>query len=411
MPETPNSTSDTSHRLGVLRHRNFALFWFSLVFSHSGTWMQLTIVGWLVFDMTNSPAWLGVVGASRAAPMIVLPFFGGVIADRMDRRLLLWITQSGQALLSLTLALLVALDLVLVWHIIVVMCLGAVVEAVDQPTRQAIVPSLVPRIDLRKAIALHAVVFSGGALVGPAIAGLLAPAVGLATVLFINVASFVPVFIALPLLHLPRFEPRQHEPILKSVRDGLRFAFTRELIIVVILVSAVSSLFGRSYQLLAPVFAREVLITDITGLGWLASAPGLGAVLGAFAIASARWLPANGRLAGFSVAGYLLALVGFAISNNFGLSILLLVLVGLLNTVFSATVRTMLQLEAPEQYYGRVMSLNTITFIGLAPLGSLIIGSIAELAGIQLATLIGTAVVATVFAFAWFTQPTLRHAT
>jgi MFS family permease len=373
--------------------------------------MQLTVVGWLVFDMTNSPAWLGVVLASRAAPMIVLPFFGGVIADRMDRRLLLWTTQSGQALLGLALAVLVATDLILIWHIMVLMFLGAVVEAVDQPTRQAIVPALVPRVDLRKAIALHAVVFSGGALVGPAVAGMLVPAVGLATVLFINVASYVPVFVALLLLKLPRFEPRQHEPVLKSVRDGLRFSFTRELIVVVILVSAVGSLFGRSYQLLAPVFAREVLFTDITGLGWLISAPGLGAVLGAFALAGARWLPANGRLAGFAHAGYLLALVGIAVSNNFGLSLLLLVLVGLFNTVFSAAARTILQLEAPEQYYGRVMSLNTITFIGLAPLGSLIIGSIAELAGIQLATLIGAAVVATVFAFAWLTQPTLRHAT
>ncbi len=398
-------------RPGVLRHRNFALFWFSLVISHSGTWMQILVVGWLTDEMTRSAFWVGMVAAARGVPMVVLPFFGGVVADRMDRRTLLWITQVSQALLGLLLAIIVAADVAQVWHFAVIAMLASIAGAFDQPTRQAIVPALVPREDLRKAIALHAVVFTGGALLGPAIAGLLVPVIGAAGVLFINAASTVPVFVALALLNLPPFKPRPREAVLKSVRDGLRFAFSRELIVLVLLVSAVASLFGRSFQQLAPVFAREVLFADVTGLGWLIAAPGLGSVIGAFVVASVNWLPANGRLAGIAVAGYLAALVGFAVSTSLGLSLVLLVLVGLLITVFSACVRTMLQLEATEAYYGRVMSLNTITFIGLSPVGALVIGSIAETVGIQAATLIGAAVVATVFAAVWVARPTLRRAT
>lgn len=398
-------------RPGVLRHRNFALFWFSLVISHSGTWMQILVVGWLTDEMTRSAFWVGMVAAARGVPMVVLPFFGGVVADRMDRRTLLWITQVSQALLGLLLAIIVAADVAQVWHFAVIAMLASIAGAFDQPTRQAIVPALVPREDLRKAIALHAVVFTGGALLGPAIAGLLVPVIGAAGVLFINAASTLPVFVALALLNLPPFKPRPREAVLKSVRDGLRFAFSRELIVLVLLVSAVASLFGRSFQQLAPVFAREVLFADVTGLGWLIAAPGLGSVIGAFVVASVNWLPANGRLAGIAVAGYLAALVGFALSTSLGLSLVLLVLVGLLITVFSACVRTMLQLEASEAYYGRVMSLNTITFIGLSPVGALVIGSIAESVGIQAATLIGAAVVATVFAVVWMARPTLRRAT
>ncbi|MDE2767037.1 MAG: MFS transporter [Chloroflexota bacterium] len=397
--------------MGVLRHRNFALFWFSLVISHSGTWMQILVVGWLTDEMTRSAFWVGMVAAARGVPMVVLPFFGGVVADRMDRRTLLWITQVSQALLGLVLAIIVAADVAQVWHFAVIAMLASIAGAFDQPTRQAIVPALVPREDLRKAIALHAVVFTGGALLGPAIAGLLVPVIGAAGVLFINAASTLPVFVALALLNLPPFKPRPREAVLKSVRDGLRFAFSRELIVLVLLVSAVTSLFGRSFQQLAPVFAREVLFADVTGLGWLIAAPGLGSVIGAFVVASVNWLPANGRLAGIAVAGYLAALVGFAVSTSLGLSLVLLVLVGLLITVFSACVRTMLQLEATEAYYGRVMSLNTITFIGLSPVGALVIGSIAETVGIQAATLIGAAVVATVFAAVWLARPTLRRAT
>lgn len=398
-------------RPGVLRHRNFALFWFSLVISHSGTWMQIMVVGWLTDEMTQSAFWVGMVAAARGVPMVVLPFFGGVVADRMDRRTLLWITQVSQALLGLILAIVVAADVAQVWHFAVIAMLASIAGAFDQPTRQAIVPALVPREDLRKAIALHAVVFTGGALLGPAIAGLLVPVIGAAGVLFINAASTLPVFVALALLNLPPFKPRPREAVLKSVRDGLRFAFSRELIVLVLLVSAVASLFGRSFQQLAPVFAREVLFADVTGLGWLIAAPGLGSVIGAFVVASANWLPANGRLAGIAVAGYLAALVGFAVSTSLGLSLVLLVLVGLLITVFSACVRTMLQLEATEAYYGRVMSLNTITFIGLSPVGALVIGSIAESVGIQTATLIGAAVVAMVFGAVWMARPTLRRAT
>ena len=397
--------------MGVLRHRNFALFWFSLVISHSGTWMQILVVGWLTDEMTRSAFWVGMVAAARGVPMVVLPFFGGVVADRMDRRTLLWITQVSQALLGLVLAIIVAADVAQVWHFAVIAMLASIAGAFDQPTRQAIVPALVPREDLRKAIALHAVVFTGGALLGPAIAGLLVPVIGAAGVLFINAASTLPVFVALALLNLPPFKPRPREAVLKSVRDGLRFAFSRELIVLVLLVSAVASLFGRSFQQLAPVFAREVLFADVTGLGWLIAAPGLGSVIGAFVVASVNWLPANGRLAGIAVAGYLAALVGFAVSTSLGLSLVLLVLVGLLITVFSACVRTMLQLEATEAYYGRVMSLNTITFIGLSPVGALVIGSIAETVGIQAATLIGAAVVVTVFAAVWLARPTLRRAT
>ena len=397
-------------RLGVLRHRNFALLWVGLVISNTGTWMQIMAQGWLVYELTDSPLMLGTVGAARAVPMIVLPFFGGVIADRMDRIRVLWITQIAAALLGLALAILTASGQIEVWQIIVLAFLASIVLAFDQPARQALLPALVPREDLRKAIALHAVVFTGGAFLGPAVAGLLAPSIGIAGVFFVNTASYLTVLLALALMNVARYAPPRRQGVWHSTLEGLRFVARHELVVVVVVVSAAASLFARSYQQLAPVFARDVLLADITGLGWLMSAPGVGALAGAFVVAAAPRLPRNGVLAASSLMGYLAALAVFALSTSFALSLAALAVAGLLNTAFSASVRTMLQLATPEEFHGRVMSLNTITFIGFTPLGALLLGSIAEAIGAPLATVAGVAVVTALFIVIWTRSRALRTA-
>ncbi|MBM4436451.1 MAG: MFS transporter, partial [Actinobacteria bacterium] len=370
-----------SARLGVLRHRNFALYWFGMVLSNTGSWMQLTAEGWLVYQLTDAPIWLGAVAGARAISMIGLPFLGGVVADRMDRRILLFITQTSSMALAALLATLTATGLVQVWHILAIAALGGVAFAFDQPTRQALVPALVPRAELRKAIALNAVVYTGGAFIGPAAAGGLAPLIGVAGVFAINAGSFLAIIGALALMRLPgqaTRPPRTSQSVWASSLEGLRFVRQHELILVVIGLSAVTSLLLRFHQQLAPVFARDILGADIRGLGLLMSGPGLGALIGAFAVATWSRLPPNGRLTGIAVPGLFVAVVVFAASRWFPVSLLSLVAIGLLNTVYSTSVRTMLQLSSPAEYHGRVMSLNTITFIGFTPLGGFIGGALAQ---------------------------------
>ena len=397
-------------RLGVLAQRNFGLFWFGLVLSNTGTWMQLTAQGWLVYELSDSALTLGALGGVRAVPMIVLPFFGGVVADRMDRRRLLFITQSGAAVTALVLAFLTVTGVIEVWQILLLGFLASVSLAFDQPARQALIPSLVARADLRKAIALHSVVFTGGAFLGPAITGLLAPAIGIGGVFLINAASYAFILIALGLLRVAPYRPPAPQSVWRSTVEGFRYITRHELILVVISLSAMASLFARSYQQLTPVFARDILSADITGLGWLMSAPGLGALSGAFIVATVSRLPRNGVLAGAALSGYLATLTVFALSQSFVLSVVVLVAVGLFNTVFSASVRTMLQMATPQAFHGRVMSLNTITFIGFSPLGTLFIGALAEPLGVSLAVLVGVLVVVLVFGYVWATRGVLRRA-
>ncbi len=375
--------------------------------------MAQTVQAWLVYELTGSALALGTVFGAFAIPMIVLPFFGGVLADRLDRRKVIWIMQSVATLLALVMAILVATELIQVWHIFVISFISAIALAFDQPTRQAIIPDLVPRDELRPAVALNSAVFTGGAFIGPALAGFLVAQAGLplAGAFFINAATFGAVIVAVAFMPIPPLDPsRTRGSVLSTALDGFRFVGRNELIIMVMILSLATSLFGRSYHALLPVFAKDILDVGIQGLGMMNSAPGAGSIVGAVLIGMNLRLPPNGMLSLGGTAVMALLVIGFASSESYVVSLVLLFLLGVLGTVLITATRTILQLRAPREYMGRVMSLSTIAVIGFGPLGGFIVGPLAEFTGAPYSLYISSALVVIAAAFLAGVRPTLRRA-
>ncbi len=370
----------------VLRHRNFALFFSSLFISNTGIWMAQTAQGWLVYDLTGSATLVGVSFGAFGIPMLVLPYFGGLLADRVDRRRLMAMMQTGAAGIALIITALVASDNIAVWHLVTASFLQAVVNSFDQPARQALLPDLVPVEDLRPAIALNSVVFTGPAFIGPGIVGLMIGTLGwpLATAFLVDALSFFVVVAGLLLMRLSPFLPAAAVGR-DSFFAGLYFAAGHAVILPTLLLAAVTSLLGRSYQSLLPVIAEDVLDVGIQGLGLMASAAGLGTIAGALVVSSGRRLPRAGALALLSAVGLGLLQIGFAYSTNYAISLLLLFLLGLLITFMTTGIRAILQLLTPREMMGRVMSLNTMAVIGLGPTGGFILGPLAEATDVSLA--------------------------
>ena len=397
----------------VFRHRNFALFFFGLIISNSGTWMAQTARSWLVHEITGSGAALGLVFGAFGIPMVLFPYFGGVIGDRFDRRKVLWVTQIIAALNALVLGFLIATDVLEIWHIVVVSFAQGTVLAFDQPPRQALLPDLVPRDELRSAIAMNSSVFTGAAFIGPAIFGLLVGQWGvpLAAIFFINAASFGSVMIALSIMRLPKHDsPRMSSDVHESMGEGLRFAIGSELVMTVMVLTVVSSMFGSSYQTLLPIFADVIFNSGEQGLGVMTSAGGAGAIVGSALLGFGARLPRNGILIPISSLVFAALMVGFAASPDFILSIALLFALGFTSTLVMAGCRTVMQLETPRHLMGRVMSLYAIAVIGFGPMGGFIAGPLADLTGAQNAIYIASAVVGVTTVFILKIKPVLRSA-
>ncbi|HKY84012.1 MAG TPA: MFS transporter [Anaerolineales bacterium] len=372
-------------RFAALHHRNFALLWVGLLVSNVGTWMQNVGQSWLVLQLTNSPLWLGLLGLSFAIPMIVLPLMGGAVADRVRRIRLLYVTQAGQMLLALALGALTVSGAVRVWQILLASFLGAVLLAFDNPARQALVYDLVPQEDLLNALSLNAATYTGAALVGPALAGVLLVPLGPAALFFINGVSFLAVLLALAAMRGVRSRGSGGPATLgQAMRAGLTYAWRTRYVLGLLGLSAMAAIFGRSYQLLLPIFARDIWSAGPAGYGLLLSAAGAGALVGALGLAAFGRGRRQGALMVLSGLAFSLSLMLFALSPVFLAGFLLLFAAGVLATVFTTLISTQLQLTSPNHLRGRVMSLYAITLIGLPSLGALAIGALAErLGGLQ----------------------------
>jgi MFS family permease len=369
-------------RFAALHHRNFTLLWSGLLVSNVGTWMQNVAQGWLVLQLTDSPLWLGLLGLSFAVPMIVFPLLGGVVSDRVNRIRLLYITQTGQMLVAFALAVLTWSSLINVWYILIGSFLSSTFLAFDNPTRQALVPDLVPRRDLLNALSLNSATYNGAALLGPAIAGALLGTLGAGMLFFLNGLSFSAVLIALWAMR----DVRTHaggQPISlgDAILSGLRYAWRSRLIRSLLALSALAAIFGRSYQNLLPIFARDIWSGGEEGYGLLLSAAGAGALVGAFGLASIKNVPRQGAVMITSGLIFTATIIAFALSPSLGLGILLLFIAGVSSTVFGTIIATFIQMATPNELRGRVMSLYAITLIGLPALGSLATGSLAEVLG------------------------------
>lgn len=369
-------------RFAALRHRNFTLLWSGLLVSNVGTWMQNVAQGWLVLQLTDSPLWLGLLGLSFAVPMIVFPLIGGAVSDRVNRIRLLYFTQTGQMLVAFALALLTWLNLVNVWYILIGSFLSSTFLAFDNPARQALIPELVPRRDLLNALSLNSATYTGAALLGPAIAGVLLGPLGAGALFFLNGVSYGAVIIALSAMRDVRTHAGgQHIDLGEAMVAGMRYAWRSRLIRALLVLSALAAIFGRSYQNLLPIFARDIWSGGEEGYGLLLSAAGAGALAGAFGLASIRNVKRQGAVMISSGLVFTLTLIAFALSQSLALGILLLFIAGVSSTVFGTIISTFIQMATPNELRGRVMSLYAITLIGLPSLGALATGSLAEVLG------------------------------
>ncbi|PYP35195.1 MAG: MFS transporter [Gemmatimonadetes bacterium] len=379
-------------RLGALSHRNFRLFFFGQGISLIGTWMQSVALGWLVLDITNSPFAVGLNQALRSFGVLLFTLYAGVVVDRVDKRQLIVWTQALQMLEALALAALVWTGRVTTWQVMLLAVLFGIVNAFDIPGRQAFIVELVRRDDLMTAIALNSSMFNAARIVGPAVAGVLIGAAGVGMCFFLNGVSYLAVIAGLLAMRLPPFV---RHPVRATAWQGLaeavRFIRGDARVMALVVLVAVFSVLGFPFLVLMPVVARDVLHTDARGYGLLMAAVGVGAMLGALALAIAGRRVHKGRalLGGGAAFGALLIL--FAAVRSFGLALALLALDGCAMIVTTALANTLLQTLVPDDLRGRVMAFYAFVFVGMAPLGAFQAGLVAEHAGAPFATALGGA--------------------
>ena len=364
--------------LGALRHRGFRILWIGSLISNVGTWMHVVAQGWLMYALTDSPLWLGLTGLMRAIPLLAFPLLGGVLADRLQRLTLLYATQGAALLLAAALGSVTVLGLTEPWHLLAFSFLTATAQAFDNPARQALLPDLVASDDMMSAVSLNSWSFNGAVLMGPALAAALLPLIGIGGVFFLNAASFAAMLIALSFLRVPRAEVPLGSAR-RNLLDGLRHIADSPALSSLVAMTAIVSLLGRSYGQLMPVFARDFLNLDATGMSLLYTVAGLGTCVGATALILLHNPGRKGRVA--LGAGLVLAasLALFALSRSLWLSELALFVTGAALIAFSTSVTTLLQRLAPKEMRGRIMSVNTMAWQGLEYAGVLITGGLATL--------------------------------
>jgi MFS family permease len=389
-----------SHRvveaLSALHHRNYRLYWLGQLSSVLAQNMEGIAQSWLVLELTNSPLLLGLTGLAFAIPTITLTLLGGVIADRADRRRIMIFSQIGSASIFFILATLVVVQWIALWHVMTLAFLSGCIRAFDRPSRMALLPQMVPKEDIPNAVAVGGTIWQLNRLVGPAVAGLLIYLVGIGpTFYFCFFASLSAVGLWLGI----RFE---HQPtavssggLLQHVMDGLNFIRKNELYYTFISMTFFNSIFGMSYLILMPVFARDILNVGSQGFGFLQSAGGLGALLGVLAVAYFSHSGGKGLqvIGGAIIFGLLLII--FALSKSYSLSLILACALGIASQFYITMINAILQVNLPDQLRGRVMSIYGLTW-DLMPLGGLIAGAIAEYAGAPAAVVAGGVFVAVV---------------
>jgi MFS family permease len=369
----------------ALRHRDFRLFWTGNFLSNIGTWMQNIAQGWLVLQLTNSAFWLGVVGFAASFPILLFALIGGVIADHVNKRKLLMITQSAMMTFAFIMAALAWFKIINV-HEIVFLALGTgIAMSLNTPAYQALVPQLVPRKDLTNAIALNSAQFNMSRVLGPTLGGFAMAIFGVAGNFFLNGLSFLAVLIALTRIRYTEPAAPQEGHLWEKMKQGFAYVYRHPSMSSLVLLVAIGSLLAIPYLTFVPYFARDVLGSDEPGLGVLMACSGAGAFLGAITIASATHIRRRGLFVVRALAGFYAAIIAFTFSRNFYLSGFLLTVAGYCMIISVATINSLLQHLSEDHMRGRAMSIYSTAFLGLPPIGCLIAGSMAHVIGAPLA--------------------------
>ena len=376
--------------LRAFRHRNYQLFFGGQIISLTGTWMQTVAESWLVYRLTGSSALLGVAAFASQIPIFLFAPIGGTVADRVNRHRTIVITQTVSMILPLALAALTLTGVVRVWHVFTLAaCLG-LVNAFDIPARQAFIADMVGHDDRMNAIALNSSMVNGARVVGPAIAGLVVAAVGEGWCFLLNGISYVAVIAGLLMMHAPtRPKVPARRSAVHDTIEGFRFVAKTTPVRALLLLLGLVSLAGMPYAVLMPIFADQILGGGPRGLGLLMGVAGFGALCGALSVANRSGVRGLGRWVATSAATFGVALVLFSLSRVFWLSAILLVPVGASVMVQLASSNTLIQAMVPDTLRGRVMAVYSMMFMGMAPFGALLAGSVAERLGAPLTVAIG----------------------
>jgi len=387
--------------LAVFRHRNYRLFFTGQLVSLMGSWMQNTAQPWLVYDITHSKLLLGVVSFCSTVPVFFITPFGGMVADRVDRRRFLLITQSAAMIQAAILAVLTLLHLIQVWEIICLALTMGLINSFDVPARQSMTLDMVGREDLRHAISLNSMMFNAARVVGPTLAGMLIALVGEGICFALNAASFGAVLISLLLMQFSPRLPRINKNALHEVLEGYRYSWSNPQIRLSLLLTAFSSLFGAAYLTMMPAVARDLLHGDSTTQGTLMSSVGAGALVGAFFLSRITekqlvYAPVAAAVA------FGLGLVAFSHSHHLWLSVAIALPTSASLMLLGGTTNTIIQIVSHEHFRGRVISHYTQSFMGMMPWGALLLGALASRLGVTDAISIGGLIVVASAGFAFF---------
>jgi MFS family permease len=367
------------HTFRALRHRNYRLFFWGQLVSLIGTWMQQTAMSWFVYEITNSKLLLGLVSAVGTAPMALSSIWGGSLADLYPKRSILVATQSAQMFCAFLLAAGVWLGFASPWFIVIVAAVNGLAMGFDMPARQAFTVEMTSREDLLNAISLNSSIVNGARVVGPSVAGLMIGAVGVAMCFLLNGLSFIAVIAGLLLMRMPKFERRTD--IVSPARhawEGIVYSIKHQRVRTILLLFLAIGIFGWSYMVLMPAFARDVLGRGANGYGVLMSASGTGAFVGALIVATYGHLFLPRRLALGGVWLFAASLFALALAHNFYVALAFLFTAGFGMLLFFSTSNTVLQTIVPDEMRGRVMGVWSLVFGAMIPLGSLEAGAVAH---------------------------------
>ncbi|MGB8214620.1 MAG: MFS transporter [Anaerolineales bacterium] len=399
-----------SETFAALKHYNYRLWFIGQMISMMGTWMQSTAQGYLIYQITNSTTYLGLVVFVGGVPTWLFTLFGGVVADRIPRRTLLVITQTSMMVLAFILGALVFANAVQPWHILVLSFLLGVANAFDAPARVSFVLELVPRDDMTNAIALNSTMFNIATVVGPSVAGLAYAAFGPAWCFTINGLSFLAVIAALLLMHIKeQVKVVRNSKAIADIVEGLRYVFASRLILNLIGAIGLVSIFGFGLLNLLPAWATDVLHGNEVTNGLLVSARGFGALVSALMLASMVRSNIRGKYWMIGLLVMPVALFIFALVRWLPLSLLALVVVGWSLMMVTNNCNTLIQSDVPDALRGRVMGVYSLIFNGAIPIGALLAGAVAERIGAPLTAMICAGILLVYALMAWVFLPDIRR--
>lgn len=367
-----------------LKIRDFRIYLIGMFVSMCGTWIQAMVLNWVVFDLSKSSFLLGLVGFVTYSPIIFLSLFSGVLVDRFNKRYLLFFTQTTFMVLAFVLAFLTQVNIITVKFILLISLMNGIAISLDAPARQSIVFELVGKEKILNAVALNSIAFHSARMIGPALAGIFVAVISIAGCFYINAISFLAFIIALFFIR-PKHAVNQNnnKHFFEDLKGGINFIRSNRIYLVLISIVGSISVFGFSYAVLLPVFAKNVLGLEIKGYGLLLSASGVGSLLGGFMLAGLKKPKSQIKILIFSLFAFVFSLIFFSLATSLVASILILILAGFASLSSLAIINSLIQTMVPNEFRGRIMSIYMLVFIGTIPFGSLLAGSLAQSIGVS----------------------------